>query len=324
MRSNFDKPYKKDHDKVCNARPAPGASSATWRSWRRAKALARARADERRAPTDPPTGTRSPMTAVETSDQRPKAMYPRKFRSLPPPAFSGSGEPGRRTRPGGFGFIPDQSPTPGDSVRNQRQQNPAPTPGANQNSASQRNRPRIRRARRAVRTVEQERARIRNRRINRRMKRRAHRAAKDTPSALRLATHRFFVPGTRRTRTRTRYISAKGSASSLPQKISKTRKLPIWNFNIESIMVTGKLAEMLYMMTKGRILIAGLTEAGCKDTAVYNSGEYVILQSGATADRNAGVLFVVHRSLEACIQTFTPISGRVATLILRTTGGSTC
>ena len=87
-------------------------------------------------------------------------------------------------------------------------------------------------------------------------------------------------------------------------------------------MVTGKLAEMLYMMTKERILIAGLTEAGCKDTAVYNSGEYVILQSGATADRNAGVLFVVHRSLEACIQTFTPISGRIATLTLRTTGGS--
>ena len=57
--------------------------------------------------------------------------------------------------------------------------------------------------------------------------------------------------------------------------------------------------------------------------AVYNSGECVILQSGATADRNAGgVLFVVHRSLEACIQTFTPISGRVATLTLRTTGGS--
>ena len=57
-------------------------------------------------------------------------------------------------------------------------------------------------------------------------------------------------------------------------------------------MVTGKLAEMLYMMTKERILIAGLTEAGCKDTAVYNSGEYyVILLSGATADRTAGVLF---------------------------------
>ena len=31
---------------------------------------------------------------------------------------------------------------------------------------------------------------------------------------------------------------------------------------------------------------------------------------------------MVHRSLEACIQTFTPISGRIATLTLRTTGGS--
>ena len=86
-------------------------------------------------------------------------------------------------------------------------------------------------------------------------------------------------------------------------------------------MVVGKLAELLHMMNIEQIRIAGLTEARCKDTAVYNSGEYVILQSGTASDRYAGVIFVVHRSLEGCIQTFTPISARVATLTLRTTGG---
>ena len=58
------------------------------------------------------------------------------------------------------------------------------------------------------------------------------------------------------------------------------------------------------------------------DTAVYNSGDYVVLQSGSDAEKYAGVLFVVHRSLEQCIRTFTPISPRLATLTFRTTGGA--
>ena len=75
-------------------------------------------------------------------------------------------------------------------------------------------------------------------------------------------------------------------------------------------------------MTAENVCIADLTETCCKDTAVYNSGECVILQSGAASDRYAVVLFVVQRSLEGCIQTFTPIAARVATLTLHTTGGS--
>ena len=76
------------------------------------------------------------------------------------------------------------------------------------------------------------------------------------------------------------------------------------------------------MMSKENVLIAGLTEARCRDTGVYNSGDYIILQSGNTTDRYAGVVFVVHKSLEGCIQSFTPRSPRVATLTLKTTGGA--
>ena len=104
--------------------------------------------------------------------------------------------------------------------------------------------------------------------------------------------------------------------------LSKNRKLTIWSYNIESLLVTGKLAELLYMMSKENVLIAGLTEARCRDTGVYNNGDYIILQSGNTVDRYAGVVFVVHKSLEWCIQSFTPRSPRLATLTLKTTGGA--
>ena len=218
--------------------------------------------------------------------------------------------------------------TPDVRVRNQRQHKLAPEPGAIIRTATSDKRPRIqnmrtgRPSRRAARTVEQERARTKVRREHRREKRNAHRRGIDPPPAVQLATHRISIPGKRgRRREQIRYVQAKGSVFSLPQKLDKIRKLPIWNFNIESVMVVGKLAELLHMMNIEQIRIAGLTEARCKDTAVYNSGEYVILQSGTASGRYAGVIFVVHRSLEGCIQTFTPISARVATLTLRTTGG---
>ena len=114
------------------------------------------RADERRAPSEPPLRVRSPV-------DHPLAKYPRNSESLPPPALSGSGEPGPRTNPGdSFGLIPGQILNSGDRVRNQRQQNPAPIPGATQCSASMRNRPKHRCARRAMRTVDQERAHARS------------------------------------------------------------------------------------------------------------------------------------------------------------------
>ena len=65
------------------------------------------RADERRAPSEPPLRVRSPV-------DHPLAKYPRNSESLPPPALSGSGEPGPRTNPGdSFGLIPGQILNPG-------------------------------------------------------------------------------------------------------------------------------------------------------------------------------------------------------------------
>ena len=76
------------------------------------------------------------------------------------------------------------------------------------------------------------------------------------------------------------------------------------------------------MMSTENVLIAGLTEARCRDTGAYNIGDYIILQSGNATGRYAGVVFVVHKSLEVCIQSFTPRSPRLATLTLKTTGGA--
>ena len=184
------------------------------------------RADERRAPSEPPLRVRSPV-------DHPLAKYPRKSESLPPPALSGSGEPGPRTNPGdSFGLIPGQSLNPRDRVRNQRQQNPAPIPGATQCSASMRNRPKHRCARRAMRTVDQERARVRNRREKRRSRRRAQRAT-EPPTALRLAAQCDNVLATRRgRRRRIKYVQAKSSVSPISKMLSKNRKLPIWSYNI--------------------------------------------------------------------------------------------
>ena len=96
----------------------------------------------------------------------------------------------------------------------------------------------------------------------------------------------------------------------------------IRNYSIENILVAGKLAEFLYMINKESVRLDGDTEARCRDTVLYNSGEYVILQSGSVTDRYAGVLFIIHRPLEGFIVSFTPISVGVAALTLRAKGGA--
>ena len=180
------------------------------------------RADERRAPPEPPD-TRSAETDAVNRGHDPSIKYPRKPRSLPPP----SSEPGTSTSLGTSTKHLRATLPPSDRVRNRRQHNPAPIPGANQYSASMRSRPRIRRARRAVRTVEQERARTRQRQEKRRDERRARRSRLAPPNmALRLATQRVTGPRSRSARPAgARYVQATGSVSSLPHTIGKFKKL---------------------------------------------------------------------------------------------------
>ena len=191
-------------------------------------------ADERRAPSEP-SDLRSAETDAVNRGHDPSIKYPRKPRSLPPPPLSGSGEPGPRTS-----LSTSTTLQPRDRVRNQRQQNPAPVPGATQCSVSMRNRPKHRCARRAMRTVDQERARMRNRRDKRRSRRRAQRAT-EPPTALRLAAQCDNVLATRDgRRRRIKYVQSESSVSPISKLLSKNRKLPLRSFNIESAMVTSR------------------------------------------------------------------------------------
>ena len=118
-------------------------------------------------------------------------------------------------------------------------------------------------------------------------------------------------------------FTAKNSAAKLPTVLFSAvlfeAFFKIFHINIESMLVTGRLAELTHVMDSHRCKLACLSEARCPGSGAFRSGDYLILQSGG--DRYAGVAFVVHYSLAASILAFYPYSARHAALSFKVTGG---
>ena len=97
-----------------------------------------------------------------------------------------------------------------------------------------------------------------------------------------------------------------------------------WHTNIESIKRPGRLQHICVAMTQNQIMVAGVSEARLKGSVCYETGGFLVLESGTrTSERDtaAGVVFIVHPLCVKVIIHFTVLSGRIAELALRTRGG---
>ena len=85
--------------------------------------------------------------------------------------------------------------------------------------------------------------------------------------------------------TRKNIFTAKNSAAKLPTVLFETF-FKIFHINIESMLVTGRLAELTHIMDSQRCKLACLSEARCPGSGAFRSGDYLILQSGGDRDND--------------------------------------
>ena len=85
--------------------------------------------------------------------------------------------------------------------------------------------------------------------------------------------------------------------------------------------VVGRRAELCYLMHTRQVKITGVSEARCSGSAVFRSGDYLILQSGGPHPCSAGVAFILHAEIVRSLHSLTPYSARMAMVTLKIVGG---
>ena len=70
-----------------------------------------------------------------------------------------------------------------------------------------------------------------------------------------------------------------------------------------------------------QVKITCVSEARCSGSAVFRSGDYLILQSGGPHPCSAGVAFILHAEIVRSLHSFTPYSARMAMVTLKIVGG---
>ena len=265
----------------------------------------------------PSRATPSRQLAYETMQQPTNADVPHDQNISPHPrAF---GEPGARLVDCSSDDVNTQCQHD-YRVRNRSRQKSAPKifSGVTARSHKQASQCTKRPAHRGMRAANAEETRRRARRDRRREARRAKRRPAHILRPLELSVASQLQVRSGPKKKNKCIFTAKNSAAKLPTVLLETF-FKIFHINIESMLVTGRLAELTHVMDSQRCKLARLSEARCPGSEAFRSGDYLILRSGG--DRYAGVAYVVHYSLASSILAFYPYSARHLALSFKVAGG---